>query len=72
MEFYRECGCKPSCDKCTVELYLKVKNTLDETLDVTTEHIKPMKEDVSVLPVFYKDKNGEKEAPLLLLKLKKG
>lgn len=45
MEFYRECGCAPSCDKCSVELYLRVKNNSNETRDVTSEDIKPLKED---------------------------
>ena len=55
-----------------MDLYLRVKNTTDETLDVTSDHIKSMKEDIGITPVKYKNKDGEAEAPLLLLKLKKG
>jgi len=51
---------------------LRVKAQDEGTLDVTSDHIKPNKVDESVKPVQYKNKDGEPEYPLLLLKLRKG
>lgn len=72
MEFYWDCVCKPYCEKCSIELNLRVKALDDGTLDVTTNHIKTIRDDETVKPVQYKNKDGEPEHPLLLLKLRKG
>ena len=37
-EFFRECSCKPSCHKCSIEFNLR-ETSVDGTMDVTTEHI---------------------------------
>lgn len=72
MEFYRMCDCKPSCSKCTVELSLQAKAVDEGILEVTSNNIKTKKEGEVVKPVVYKNKDGEEENHLLLLKLRRG
>ena len=37
--FHRDCNCPEYCEKCSVQLFLKVKCT-ESQMDVTTDHIK--------------------------------
>jgi DNA-directed RNA polymerase alpha subunit len=40
-------------------------------MDVTTNHIRPVDPDRSVVPVLYEDENGRPEDPILIMKLSK-
>ena len=62
------CTCKSGCGKCQVEYDISVKcdeNCKDDTMEVTSNHIKPKNKECSVIPVEY-------EYPIVLTKLKKG
>ena len=67
-EFPLKCSCKSGCDKCQVEFDISVKcdeNCKDDTMEVTSNHIKPKNSECRVKPVEY-------EYPIVLTKLKKG
>lgn len=57
------CNCNDGCPRCTVEFSLKVKCN-EDVMEVTTEHIKPMNPECSVVPVKF-------EHPIEIAKLKK-
>jgi len=52
----RECECIGSCDRCSVNFSIKVKNTRDEVLHVTSKHLTPLTEGTDVEPI---DRNPE-------------
>lgn len=67
-EFPLKCSCKSGCDRCQVEFDISVKcdeNCKDDTMEVTSNHIKPKNSECRVKPVEY-------EYPIVLTKLKKG
>lgn len=66
-EFFRECSCKPSCHKCSVEF--NIRETGDG--DITTKHISANKVDLPVQPVQYFNEEGNEEDPILIVKLAK-
>lgn len=61
---HRDCNCSEYCEKCSVQFYLDVKCTSDE-MSITTNHLKQVNKDNSVVPVVYKD-----EDPIVIAKLK--
>ena len=66
--FPLKCSCKSGCDRCQVEFDISVKcdeNCKDDTMEVTSNHIKPKNSECRVKPVEY-------EYPIVLTKLKKG
>jgi len=63
--FHRDCVCSEYCEKCSVQFFLKVKCT-ESVMDVTTDHIKQVNKDISVIPVLFKD-----EDPIVIAKLKR-
>ena len=63
--FHRDCICSEYCEKCSVQFFLKVKCT-ESSMDVTTDHIKQVNKDSSVVPVIFKD-----EDPIVIAKLKR-
>ena len=68
--FPLNCICKEGCDKCKVDFDIIVKcdeNIRQDTIDVTSEDIKPKNKDIKVRPVKY-DEHG----PIVITKLKKG
>jgi DNA-directed RNA polymerase II subunit RPB3 len=64
-EYSRKCNCNEPCESCSVQFYLKVKCEAD-SMEVTTEHIRPVNKDSSVVPVRYMDQD-----PIIIAKLKK-
>ncbi|CAI2376972.1 unnamed protein product [Moneuplotes crassus] len=69
-EFFRECSCKPSCHKCSVEFNLR-ETALDDVKDITTDHINANNPDCLVKPVKYINADGNEEDPILIVKLAK-
>lgn len=67
-EFFRECSCKPSCHKCSVEFNIR-ETALDDVLDITTDHINANRPDRPIQPVKYINEEGNEEDPILLVKL---
>ena len=67
--FPLNCSCKEGCDKCKVDYDIMVKcdESKDDTIDVTSDDIKPKNKDIKVIPVKYDDHN-----PIVITKLKKG
>ena len=68
--FPLNCSCKEGCEKCKVDYDIMVKcteNSKDDTIDVTSDDIKPKNKDIKVVPVKYDDHN-----PIVITKLKKG
>ena len=68
--FPLNCSCKEGCEKCKVDYDIMVKcneNSKDDTIDVTSDDIKPKIKDIKVVPVKYDDHN-----PIVITKLKKG
>eukprot|EP00340_Litonotus_pictus_P006950 CAMPEP_0170516250 /NCGR_PEP_ID=MMETSP0209-20121228/2523_1 /TAXON_ID=665100 ORGANISM="Litonotus pictus, Strain P1" /NCGR_SAMPLE_ID=MMETSP0209 /ASSEMBLY_ACC=CAM_ASM_000301 /LENGTH=257 /DNA_ID=CAMNT_0010801069 /DNA_START=146 /DNA_END=919 /DNA_ORIENTATION=+ len=63
--FHRDCNCSEYCEKCSVQFYLDVKCSMDQ-MDVTTNHIKQVNKDNSVIPVLFPE-----EDPIVIAKLKK-
>ena len=67
-QFPLVCSCKSGCSQCQVEYDISVKcdeNCKDDTMEVTSNHIKPKNKECSVVPVEY-------DYPIVLTKLKKG
>ena len=66
--FPLNCSCKEGCEKCKVDYDIMVKcdENKDDTIDVTSDDIKPKNKDIKVVPVKY-DGN-----PIVITKLKKG
>jgi DNA-directed RNA polymerase II subunit RPB3 len=69
-EFFRECSCKPSCHKCSVEFNIR-ETAEDDVTDITTKHISANKSDLPVQPVQYFNEEGNEEDPILICKLAK-
>lgn len=69
-EFFRECSCKPSCHKCSVEFNIR-ETANEDTADITTDHINANRPDGAVMPVKYIDEKGNEEDPILIVKLAK-
>jgi len=69
-EFFRECSCKPSCHKCSVEFNLR-ETAIEDLKDITTEHIQSNNPDNLVKPVQYMNEEGIPEDPILIVKLAK-
>ena len=67
-EFFRECSCKPSCHKCSVEFNIR-ETCLDDILDITTDHINANRPDRPIQPVKYINEEGNEEDPILIVKL---
>lgn len=63
--FHRDCNCSEYCEKCSVQFFLKVKCT-DDQMDVTTDHIKQVIKDNTVVPVVFNN-----EDPIVIAKLKR-
>lgn len=66
-EFFRECSCKPSCHKCSVEF--NIRETGEKTVDTT--HINANKPELPIVPVRYTNEEGNEEDPILIVKLGK-
>lgn len=64
-EYSRKCNCNEFCELCSVQFSLKEK-CAEESMEITTEHIKSNNPDSSVLPIKY-----ENEDPILICKLRK-
>lgn len=64
-EYSRKCHCNEPCESCSVQFYLKVKCE-GESLEVTTDDIKPVNKSINVLPIKFPG-----EDPILIAKLKK-
>jgi DNA-directed RNA polymerase II subunit RPB3 len=64
-QYSRDCTCNTPCESCSVQFYLKVKCDSDY-MEVTTDHIKPVSKEITVMPVKYAG-----EDPILIAKLKK-
>jgi len=66
----RECECIGACDRCSVTFTLKVKNSRDEVMHVTSKHLNPQVEGVDVVPI---DKSYEvqEDHAILIVKLGK-
>ena len=62
------CSCKEGCEKCKVDYDIIVKcgENNKDTIDVTSDDIKPKNKDIKVVPVKYDDN------PIVITKLKKG
>lgn len=69
-EFFRECSCKPSCHKCSVEFNIR-ETAKEDGVDITTRHINANKLDGIVEPVKYINEEGDEEDPILIVKLAK-
>ncbi|CAI2377026.1 unnamed protein product [Moneuplotes crassus] len=69
-EFFRQCSCKPSCHKCSIEFNLR-EIALDEVKDITTDHINAIKPDCVIKPTKYISDQGTEEDPILIAKLAK-
>ena len=67
--FPLDCSCKEGCEKCKVDYDIIVKcgENNNDTIDVTSDDIKPKNKDIKVVPVKYDDHN-----PIVITKLKKG
>jgi DNA-directed RNA polymerase II subunit RPB3 len=66
--FPLKCNCKEGCPNCKVDYDIIVKcdeNNKSDTIDVTSEDIKPKNKETKVKPVKYDD-------PIVITKLKKG
>lgn len=63
--YQRDCNCNEYCEKCSVQFYIDIQCKEDQ-MDITTEHIKSVNSENSVLPVKYHD-----EDPIVIAKLKK-
>ena len=72
INFYRDCDCQTFCADCTVEMSLQMKAQDEGDLDITTKHITSREAAEEVKPVVYKNRDGEEEDAILLLKLRKG
>lgn len=64
-QFPLDCICKEGCNKCKVDLKIKVKCEEDDIRDVTSDDIISMDENCKVKPVKYAE-------PIVIAKLKKG
>lgn len=64
-EYSRKCNCNEPCESCSVQFYLKVRCDSD-SMEITTEHIRPVNKDSTVVPVRYMDQD-----PIIIAKLKK-
>lgn len=64
-EYSRKCNCNEFCELCSVQFSLKEK-CIEESMEITTDHIKSVNPDSSVLPIKY-----ENEDPILICKLRK-
>lgn len=64
-EYSRKCNCNESCELCSVQFSIKEK-CLQESMEITTDHIKSNSLDSVVMPVKY-----ENEDPILICKLRK-
>eukprot|EP00343_Euplotes_focardii_P011274 CAMPEP_0205829958 /NCGR_PEP_ID=MMETSP0206-20130828/39738_1 /ASSEMBLY_ACC=CAM_ASM_000279 /TAXON_ID=36767 /ORGANISM="Euplotes focardii, Strain TN1" /LENGTH=283 /DNA_ID=CAMNT_0053133159 /DNA_START=72 /DNA_END=923 /DNA_ORIENTATION=+ len=69
-EFFRECSCKPSCHKCSVEFNLR-ETAMDDMKDITTDHINSNNIENPTKPVKYLNAEGNEEDPILIVKLAK-
>ena len=69
-EFFRECNCKPTCHKCSIEFNIR-ETALDAFLDVNTSHINANNPNSVVKAVKYIDDDGNDEDPILIVKLAK-
>jgi DNA-directed RNA polymerase II subunit RPB3 len=69
-EFFRECSCKPSCHKCSVEFNIR-ETAKEDAVDITTDHINANKPDGQVQAVRYMNEEGNEEDPILIVKLAK-
>lgn len=69
-EFFRECTCKPSCHKCSVEFNIR-ETAHQDVVDITTNHINANRPDGSVQPVRYTNDEANEEDPILIVKLAK-
>ena len=63
-EYSRKCNCNESCELCSVQFSIKEK-CLQESMEITTDHIKSNSLDSVVMPVKY-----ENEDPILICKLR--
>ena len=66
-EYSRKCNCNEPCESCSVQFYLKVKCEAD-SMEVTTNHIRPVNKDSSVVPLKCNEKDTD---PIIIAKLKK-
>lgn len=64
-EYSRKCNCNEFCELCSVQFSLKEKCS-EESMEITTDHIKSNNPDSSVFPIKY-----ENEDPILICKLRK-
>ena len=64
-EYSRKCNCNEFCELCSVQFSLKERCS-EESMEITTDHIKSNNPDSSVLPIKY-----ESEDPILICKLRK-
>lgn len=69
-EFFRECSCKPSCHKCSVEFHIR-ETGHDDWTEITTNHINANKPELPIVPVRYTNEEGNEEDPILIVKLAK-
>ena len=66
--FPLNCSCKEGCDKCKVDYDIIVKcDDNKDTIDVTSDDIKPKNKEIKVVPVKYDGQN-----PIVITKLKRG
>lgn len=64
-EYSRKCNCNEPCEACSVQFYLQVKCDT-ESMEVTTDHIKTISKDSTVVPVKFPG-----EDPILIAKLRR-
>lgn len=64
-EYSRKCNCNEPCESCSVQFYLKVKCE-SESMEVTTDHIRPVSKDSTVFPIKFPDQD-----PIIITKLRK-
>jgi len=64
-EYSRKCNCNEFCELCSVQFSLKEK-CIEESMEITTDNIKSVNPDSTVLPIKY-----ENEDPILICKLRK-
>jgi DNA-directed RNA polymerase II subunit RPB3 len=64
-EYSRKCNCNEPCEACSVTFLLRIKCE-QESMEVTTDHIRAVNNDCSVVPVRL-----EGEDPILIVKLRR-
>ena len=64
-EYSRKCNCNEPCEACSVQFQLKVKCETDY-MEVTTDHIRQVNKDSSVMPVKFPGQD-----PILIAKLRR-